>query len=100
LFGVPLSAAELLPLAASLGSDVPFFLDGGAALMTGRGEHLQALPSLDRKWLVLVISPHGVADKTSRLYAALEPDDFSSGEATAQAALHLARTRDVPEIGR
>ena len=61
---------------------MPFFLDGGAALMTGRGEHLQALPPLSGQWLMLVVPPHAVADKTARLYAALEPTDFSSGAAT------------------
>jgi 4-diphosphocytidyl-2-C-methyl-D-erythritol kinase len=31
-------------VAASIGSDVPFFLAGGAALVTGRGEHVEPLP--------------------------------------------------------
>lgn len=45
-------AAGLLPvekaeLAASLGSDVPFFLAGGAALITGRGEFVEPLPDIE-----------------------------------------------------
>src|SRR5437588_4760535 len=38
-----LSPADLLMLAASLGSDVPFFLTGGLALCAGRGEQVKAL---------------------------------------------------------
>lgn len=40
LWGTGLSRAELVTLAAELGSDVPFGLVGGTALGTGRGEHL------------------------------------------------------------
>jgi 4-diphosphocytidyl-2-C-methyl-D-erythritol kinase len=36
---------DLRPLAAELGADVPFFLRGGTALGTGKGENLTALPS-------------------------------------------------------
>ena len=32
-------------VAAELGSDCPFFLDDGAALVTGRGEHIERLPT-------------------------------------------------------
>ncbi|MFM2199831.1 MAG: 4-(cytidine 5-diphospho)-2-C-methyl-D-erythritol kinase [Verrucomicrobiota bacterium] len=41
----PLPAAELHALAASLGSDIPFFLYSGAARCTGRGEIITAAPS-------------------------------------------------------
>lgn len=35
---------DLGPVAAGLGADVPFFIHGGAALATGRGERLTPLP--------------------------------------------------------
>ena len=43
LFGNPLPAAQLQSLAASLGSDVPFFLQTKPALAVGRGEQVQSL---------------------------------------------------------
>ncbi|QNP63732.1 4-(cytidine 5'-diphospho)-2-C-methyl-D-erythritol kinase [Streptomyces genisteinicus] len=43
LWGLGSSRAELLAICAELGSDVPFSLVGGAALGTGRGEHLTEL---------------------------------------------------------
>lgn len=42
----PLSEGELAAIALDLGSDVPFFLLGGTAHATGRGEELTALPAL------------------------------------------------------
>ncbi len=43
LFGCPLDVSQLSELAASLGSDVPFFLQDGPALGSGRGERIQPL---------------------------------------------------------
>jgi 4-diphosphocytidyl-2-C-methyl-D-erythritol kinase len=53
---------ELLQMAARLGSDVPFFLSGGAfALGWGRGERLMRLPPLPAAPALLLIPPTGVA---------------------------------------
>jgi 4-diphosphocytidyl-2-C-methyl-D-erythritol kinase len=43
LFGQPLSPSQLNTIAASLGSDVPFFLQSKPALAIGRGEQVQSL---------------------------------------------------------
>jgi 4-diphosphocytidyl-2-C-methyl-D-erythritol kinase len=89
LWGYRLSLDELSALAADLGSDVPFFVRGGAALMTGRGEQLAPVPPLRGQWLILAVPAHTVADKTRRLYGALRPSDFSPGDATQTAAARL-----------
>ncbi len=41
----PLGHARLHEIAASLGSDIPFFLSPGAARCTGRGEKTEPIPS-------------------------------------------------------
>jgi 4-diphosphocytidyl-2-C-methyl-D-erythritol kinase len=89
LWGHRSNLGALAELAAELGSDVPFFLRGGAALMTGRGEQLEPLPPIVGQWLVLLVPAHDVPDKTRQLYGALASGDFSSGAATRQAAEQL-----------
>lgn len=63
-------AAQLHRLAAELGSDVPFALHGGTALGTGRGEHLQPVPSVAALHWVLV--PAGFGISTPAAYAELD----------------------------
>ena len=85
LWNTRLGTKRLLEMAAQLGSDVPFFLRGGAAAMRGRGERLERLPPIRNQWFVILVPPHDVIDKTRRLYSALEPSDFTSGQATERA---------------
>lgn len=72
LFGRPLSGEVLHTLAAGLGSDVPFFLQDGPALATGRGESIRPLapfPSLSGWWVLLVHPGFGIS--TAWAYRAL-----------------------------
>lgn len=66
LFGAPLGAEALLRLAAQLGSDVPFFLGRGAALVSGRGERVKSLVSR-QDFLLLLVYP-GFAVLTREAY--------------------------------
>ena len=54
LNGKPFETAELNTLAAQLGSDVPFQILGGTALMQGRGESLKGLEWRGEVFYVLV----------------------------------------------
>ncbi|MEN6371723.1 MAG: 4-(cytidine 5'-diphospho)-2-C-methyl-D-erythritol kinase [Armatimonadota bacterium] len=60
LFGSPLSLAELTDLAAQIGSDVPYFLYGGTAVISGRGEIVEKLPDAPKLDLVVVKPDVGV----------------------------------------
>ena len=57
LWRLRLSPDDLHGVAATLGSDVPFFLVGGTALGLGRGEQLYALPDVTPSSIVLVQPP-------------------------------------------
>jgi 4-diphosphocytidyl-2-C-methyl-D-erythritol kinase len=77
---LPLTADDLLDMAAALGSDVPFFLTGGLALCEGRGERVTPLvphwPAALR-WFVLV--KPALALSTAVVFGSLSASDYSDG---------------------
>jgi 4-diphosphocytidyl-2-C-methyl-D-erythritol kinase len=61
LWGAPVDDGRLARLAAGLGADVLFFLLGGTARATGRGDMLEPWPDLPPHAVVLVQPTFGVA---------------------------------------
>lgn len=95
LWGLRPSLPELAALAQELGSDVPFFLYGGTALVEGRGERVTPLPPLPRSWALVLRPPLALEGKTGRMYAGLAEADFTSGQATLRLARALRRGEPV-----
>ena len=58
---------RLMEIAAGLGADVPFFLFGGRALATGRGDEIYPLPDAPRR-TILLVSPRGIGVSTKEAY--------------------------------
>ncbi|MCX7604880.1 MAG: 4-(cytidine 5'-diphospho)-2-C-methyl-D-erythritol kinase [Bryobacteraceae bacterium] len=67
---------RLHEMAASLGSDVPFFLYGGTALGLGRGEELYPLPEAPRHPVLVLMPPVHVS--TAEAYRALGRPELTS----------------------
>ncbi len=67
--------------AANVGSDVPFFLTGGRALVTGRGDQVAPLLHAEAGWILLATPALELEQKTGRLYALLKPADFTAARA-------------------
>lgn len=104
LWEIEISDEELAAIAEELGSDVPFFLRGGAALASGRGEVLTPLPDEPTRRLVIVWSPQAAPiDKTARMYAALSPKYYTNGSTTDRLAARLragepVRDEDISNV--
>lgn len=82
LWGLGLDTPRLEGMAAQLGSDVPFFIRGGTALVQGRGEVLTQLPDVQETWFVLACLPIQLPNKTAELYKLMVPRLFTRGEHT------------------
>ncbi len=101
-WGIELDAEIRLRLAMELGSDVPFFLAGGPALVEGRGERLTPLAWLrglapgregvapDREGPALLIVTPAVALSTPAVFRAWDAGARVAGGAARLASAHLA----------
>jgi 4-diphosphocytidyl-2-C-methyl-D-erythritol kinase len=80
LWGLDLERDRLKEIAARVGSDVPYCIDGGTSLATARGEKLTPLPSSETMWFVLGITDEPIL--TGDVYDAWDtlpsPDEVSS----------------------
>ena len=97
LWGLQFEIDELAQVAADLGSDVPFFLEGGTALAQGRGELVGALPQLPCLPLTLVCPDISVPNKTATMYSCLTQAHYSDGGVTRRVVEILAGGQFVSE---
>ncbi|MDR3160449.1 MAG: 4-(cytidine 5'-diphospho)-2-C-methyl-D-erythritol kinase [Spirochaetaceae bacterium] len=72
LAGTALSRKALASMAGALGSDVPFFLEPGAAFVSGRGELIRPLP-VPEKLRVVLVNP-GFPSDTAGAFRRLDRD--------------------------
>ena len=117
LWRLPLDRNVLTDLAAQIGSDVPFFLHGGTALGTGRGEQIEELSDL-AIGPMLIITPKVAVSTPEAFYRLSAPNltkqalnrnlSVCRDEARSPDLLHCALKNDLeasvikayPEVGR
>ncbi|MEP6944484.1 MAG: 4-(cytidine 5'-diphospho)-2-C-methyl-D-erythritol kinase [Acidobacteriota bacterium] len=75
LWEVELPAAEMHAIAAALGSDVPFFLTGGTAMGTGRGEIIEPIDDKTGPYM-LVVTP-AIDVSTAKAYPSLHAPNLT-----------------------
>jgi 4-diphosphocytidyl-2-C-methyl-D-erythritol kinase len=89
----------LMPLAAQIGSDVPFFLHGGCARVHGRGEHVQPLKPLPLFYGVLAM-PEGVGVPTAWAYEQLNRPpqvEWEKGSTCTETLLDTLQTGKITD---
>ncbi len=86
--------ANLVEIAAEVGSDPPFFVVGGTAMVSGRGDYVEPLTDAVAPSILLATPPqHERGEKTAAMFGALSPHDFTEGDATLG-------VREAVEAGR
>ena len=73
-----------MAIGAEIGSDVPWFFAGGAAIAAGRGERVVAVGGLPELAAVIACPPTGLS--TAAVYARCVPDTAHQGAAARLAA--------------
>ncbi len=96
LWGLELPNADLQPLAAEIGSDVPFFLYGGTGRVFGRGERVEPLPPADLRWAVILTPRIDVPNKTAAMFSRIGPMSYTNGGLTRKLAARLGSKGDTP----
>ena len=94
----PLSAAKLGELAASLGSDINFFLQDKPALATGRGEKVESLgyfPALRGRAFFLVHPGFGISTPWAYQNLARFPQALNGRKGRAQLLIAGLQTDDL-----
>ncbi|HTY88337.1 MAG TPA: 4-(cytidine 5'-diphospho)-2-C-methyl-D-erythritol kinase [Candidatus Acidoferrum sp.] len=98
LFDRPLASARLHELAATLGSDVPFFLQDRPALATGRGEIIRPLenfPALRGRALLLIHPGFGIATPWAYQNLARFPEALNGRPGRAQTLISRLQAGDL-----
>lgn len=102
LFGHPLKPTALVPIAAKLGSDVPFFLQQGPALATGRGETITSLepfPALRGLSFLLIHPGFGISTPWAYRELARFPDALHGRRGRAERLVSSLQAGDIARAG-
>ena len=74
LYDIQLSQGDLLSYAERIGSDVPFFINGGTAEVSGRGDIINKISS-EQKFYVLIFPDISIV--TREIYSLISHRDYS-----------------------
>ena len=94
-----LSVDELADIAASVGSDVPFLLRGGTALVRGRGEEVRQIsPAKISSFLIVTpnVKYRNALAKTAYAFSRVDESMFTVGNLTHKLAARIASGGDCP----
>jgi len=96
LWGLRLPLSELVYLASELGSDVPFFIHKGTALVEGKGGKVTPLPSLPSTCFVLLVPQlPNIEGKTKQMYGNLDAAYFTEGQFVQRALSSLEQGKAI-----
>ena len=93
-FNIP--KKNLLLLAAEIGSDVPFFLEGGTALVKGKGQIIEKLLPIKGYNVKILTFNKGISTKSA--YEMLKPSLFGKAKCNVYKLYEAYHLRDIKNI--
>lgn len=97
-WGIGYSRRRLAKLAAEVGSDVPFFLNYGAAICRGRGEIVEAVSALPRMHFVVVKPPASLS--TAEVFSRWKQQPDAAATSGLGSLVALLRSGALAQAGR
>lgn len=101
IFDAPASEKQLHEMAASLGSDIPFFLQNRPALATGRGEKISALdffPALRGCFILLVHPGFGISTPWAYQQLSRFPEALNGKTGRAEKLVSLLQSENFAAV--
>lgn len=94
LWNLKLSLDELAEIGAQVGSDVPFFIYGSTCIVKGRGEQVKQIKAINPKWILIILLPFEIKDKTKKLYSHVGIKNFTDGSFTNNLAKSICKNSE------
>ena len=98
LWGLNLPLERLVEIGARLGSDVPYFFWGGAALASGRGDIIEPIPAKTGVPVTVIFPESTIPSKTARMYGYLGPADYSDGGVTRRCLQYMMEGQGAGDL--
>lgn len=98
LWRLYLNPPTLISLAESLGSDVPFFISRGTALISGKGEIIEQLPDIKPILFLIIHNDNKFPNKTYSMYKSISPSEYTSGKLTHEFASRIKKSGNPQSI--
>lgn len=95
-----LTRAGMISIAQNIGADVPFFLDGGAALCEGVGERITPLSALPGLPLLIIKPKRGVSTPEAYRAFDLVARDFSEGIGENREMMRILSANEESSLAR
>ena len=96
IWSLNLPLQELIAFASTIGSDIPFFLEGGTSFVQGRGELIRELPDCHLGWIVIIVPNIELENKTKTMYSYLIEDSHTSGGLSRKLEARIRNGGDCP----
>ena len=98
LWKLNLNPSTLISLAEPLGSDVPFFISRGTALLSGKGEIIEQLPDIKPMLFLLIHNDNKFPNKTYSMYKSISPNDYTTGKLTHNLASRIKGSESLKSV--
>ena len=96
IYSTGLSNKELHILSSSLGADVPFFLQGGTAVVGGIGDIITPLDNVSEDNLVLICPKISLSNKTKSFFDKICSEDITDGSGIQKLCTDLLELNTFP----